>query len=315
MTHTQLSWNREVDQKQYHVRAVVRRQGAIDSISKGPSVQTFLATGALTFALVPDLTKPNAYHEAVKGCTYIIHSASPLPTTPGDLIASAVAGTQAILQAAEDTPSVKRVVITSSCAALRVYERRFPSHPANQAILSGRADEVPMTTAETTVPNQPPLPEDAAAFHRYDNSKIAAHNLVQKYAADHPSSHFSIISLAPGYVLGPEELTESKAEAFKGSNFTLGWLFEEMNIAPLMGGEDVAPLAEFVHLQDVVDCHVKALDVKKLPDHYRNFLLCSDGPTGPVIMDAVEIVKKGLPTEVAEGKIPFAGRFGKSSRN
>ena len=270
----------------------------------------------MTFTLVPDNSKPGAYRESVKDCSYIIHVASPLATSPGDLEFQAVAGNKAILEAAEATPSVKRVVFTSSTASLRPFERLFMDHPANQAIMSGKGDEVPALTAETKVPTQPPVSVDAPGFKRYDNSKIAATNLVREYGDAHISEvgKFSIVNLMPGWILGPEELARNKQEAFKGSNLILSWLFSELSVGPLFGrpeNEDVPLVSETVHLDDVVEAHVKALDIDKVPGKYRNFLLCSDSPTGPVMMDAEDIVRRELPQEVADGKIPFAGRLGR----
>lgn len=288
----------------------------MDTISRGPSIQKYLSNGALSFALVPDNTEPGAYLEPAKGCEYIIHVASPLATLPGDLVSQAITGNKAILEAAQATPSVKRVVFTASTASVRPFERLFLTHPANQAILSGRANEVPVLTAETKVPTQPPVPDDAAGFVRYVNSKIAATNLVREYRATHKSEndHFSIVNLMPGWVLGPEELARNKQEAFKGSNLILGWLFRELSLGPLYGlpaDEDVPLLSETVHLDDVVEAHVNALDIEKVPGQLREFLLCSEGPTGPVFMDAADIVRRELPQEVAEGKITFAGKIGK----
>ena len=117
----------------------------------------------------------------------------------------------------------------------------------------------------------------------------------------------------PGWILGPEELSYSKAEAFKGSNLILGFLFAEFTISPLFGlpmSEKPPLVSETVHLDDVVEGHVKALDEEKVKGRMRNFLMCSDSPTGPVLMDAVEILKRELPKEVEEGKIPFAGELG-----
>ena len=65
-----------------------------------------------------DLEKPETWKSAVKGCTRVIHVASPLPVEmPSDeqeLIRPAVAGVVNVLNAAVDEPSVKRVVLTSS---------------------------------------------------------------------------------------------------------------------------------------------------------------------------------------------------------
>ena len=242
--------------------------------------------------------------------------ASPLATASGDLVSQAVAGNKAILEAAEATSSVKRVIFTASTSSIRPFERMFKKHPANQAVMSGRGDEVPTLTAETKVPTQPPLSDSAPGFHRYINSKIAAINFVHEYATTQKSSptQFSIVNIMPGWILGPEELSQSKQVALKGSNLILGWLFFQLSLAPFLGlpaDEDAPLLSETVHLNDVVEGHIKALDTEKVPGQYRNFLLCSDTPTGPVIMDAAKIVRKELPQEVADGKIPFVGELGR----
>lgn len=294
----------------------MRNQASVDKIARGPSVQQYLSSKSLTFVIVPDNTVPDAYHEAARDSQYIIHVASPLPTMPGDLVSQAVAGNKAILEAAQATTSVKRVVITSSTSSIHPFERLFPTHPVNQAIMSGRSDKVPALTADTTVPTPAPVSVDAPGEHRYTNSKIAAANFVSEYAASDAfkTSHFSIVNIKPGWIFGPDELATNKQEAFKGSNFILSWLFMDMSLGPLLGlpaDEHPPMIAETVHLTDVVEAHVKALGTDKVRGNYLNFLLCSDGPTGPIMMDAVDIVKRDLPEEVAEGKIPFAGKLGR----
>jgi len=60
---------------------------------------------------------------AVKDCTYVIHVASPFPaenpTDEMEVIGPAVEGTKNVLEACAKTKGgVKRVVLTSSCAAI-----------------------------------------------------------------------------------------------------------------------------------------------------------------------------------------------------
>ncbi len=59
---------------------------------------------------------------AVSGCSHVIHVASPFPLeSPADeneLIRPAVQGTTFVLQACADAGTVKRVVLTSSVAAV-----------------------------------------------------------------------------------------------------------------------------------------------------------------------------------------------------
>jgi dihydroflavonol-4-reductase len=69
-----------------------------------------------------ELMSPGAYDAAVEGCERVIHLASPFAVTVGDpqrdLVDPAVEGSISVLEAAARTGTVKRVVLTSSMAAI-----------------------------------------------------------------------------------------------------------------------------------------------------------------------------------------------------
>ena len=70
-----------------------------------------------------DLMNEESWLNAVKGCTYVIHTASPVPNyVPSDeneIIKPAVNGTLFVLKACvQEGTLVKRVVLTSSVAAI-----------------------------------------------------------------------------------------------------------------------------------------------------------------------------------------------------
>ena len=104
----------------HDVRTTVR------SLAKEPAVRDTLArAGAktpdrLTF-VAADLNQDAGWAEAVAGCDYVQHVASPFPLAQpkdeNDLIRPAVDGTLRVLRAARDA-GVKRVVLTSSFAAI-----------------------------------------------------------------------------------------------------------------------------------------------------------------------------------------------------
>jgi len=104
----------------YRVRTTVR------SLSKADSVRATLNTGgadpgsALTF-VAADLTADEGWLEAVAGCDYVLHVASPfpigIPKDENELIIPAREGALRVLRAARDA-GVKRVVLTSSFAAI-----------------------------------------------------------------------------------------------------------------------------------------------------------------------------------------------------
>lgn len=81
----------------------------------------------LTVALVPDISQPDAFDEVVRahgqGLEYVQHTASPFhygwTDAKTELLDPAVEGTRSVLRAVQrHAPSVRRVVVTSSFAAI-----------------------------------------------------------------------------------------------------------------------------------------------------------------------------------------------------
>ncbi len=69
-----------------------------------------------------DLLAPESFAAAVAGCEYVLHTASPyvldVKDPQRDLVEPAVNGTRAVLAACKNAGDVKRVVVTSSMAAV-----------------------------------------------------------------------------------------------------------------------------------------------------------------------------------------------------
>jgi dihydroflavonol-4-reductase len=69
-----------------------------------------------------DLLKPNSYDEAFQDVQVVIHTASPFKLDIKDpqkeLVDPALLGTRNVLNSSNKSPSVKKVVLTSSCAAI-----------------------------------------------------------------------------------------------------------------------------------------------------------------------------------------------------
>jgi len=78
-------------------------------------------TGSIEY-FAADLMEPGSYAEATAGCELVFHTASPFTTAVSDpvkeLIEPAKLGTRNVLEQANASRSVKRVVVTSSCAAI-----------------------------------------------------------------------------------------------------------------------------------------------------------------------------------------------------
>lgn len=103
----------------YEVRTTVR------DLAREPEVRSRVASqveadGRLT-VLAADLSADDGWEDAVRGCDYVMHVASPFPPVqpqdPDELIVPAREGTLRVLRAALDA-GAERVVVTSSVAAV-----------------------------------------------------------------------------------------------------------------------------------------------------------------------------------------------------
>ncbi|KNC54969.1 nucleoside-diphosphate-sugar epimerase [Thecamonas trahens ATCC 50062] len=180
----------------YAVRGTVRSKTS----AKAMRVME-IATGAVTayvgdvvavdevFELVEaDLMHSDGWDAAVAGVAYVLHTASPFPVVmprdENELIRPAVAGVEHILAAAAKEPSIIRVVVTSSIAAIGAGHAKIAGVEAeySEADWSNTADDSPI---------------DA-----YAKSKTLAERAAWAFMDEHAPG-FDLVALCPGYVIGP----------------------------------------------------------------------------------------------------------------
>ncbi len=166
---------RELLENGYTVRAAVRSDRAQQQ------VEALFPDADLHFVRL-DLTSDAGWGEAMEGVDVLLHTASPFPGAqpkdPQDLIRPAVDGTLRALRAAQEA-GVKRVVLTSSCAAIykdAAKPRHQPSTRENWTDPEGKS-----TTA-------------------YEASKTLAERAAWQFVAQHPEIQLTTIN--PGVVLG-----------------------------------------------------------------------------------------------------------------
>lgn len=98
----------------YKLRISVRKESQIDTLRKLFSKHA----DQLDFVVIPDLSRPDAFTSALQDVTYVFHVASPMPGQgvdfEKDYLAPAVKGTTALLDAAKEVSTIKRVIIVSS---------------------------------------------------------------------------------------------------------------------------------------------------------------------------------------------------------
>ena len=103
----------------YEVRTTVRDLGREAEVREAVSAGG--QAGEKIAVLAADLTSDDGWDDAVAGCAYVLHVASPFPPVqpkdPDELIVPAREGTRRVLRAAF-AAGVKRTVVTSSVAAI-----------------------------------------------------------------------------------------------------------------------------------------------------------------------------------------------------
>ncbi|MFZ1398818.1 MAG: aldehyde reductase [Candidatus Promineifilaceae bacterium] len=160
-------------------------KGTVRSAAKAEKLRQTLRphsqhTHNLIFAEA-DLTSDAGWAEAMAGCNFVLHVASPLPTAEpkdeNELIRPAVEGTRRVLQAAHQA-GVRRVVQTSSVAA----------------IVHGHEQE--KVYDETDWTN---LANPVAA---YPKSKTLAEKAAWEFV-NQPEVTLELATINPSYVLGP----------------------------------------------------------------------------------------------------------------
>lgn len=165
----------------YEVRATVRDLGAV--WKRAYLVDLAEDTGGRLEFTEADLGSDAGWADAVAGCAFVLHVASPFPSTPPDdeneLIRPAVDGALRVLRACADETSVRRVVLTSSATA----------------IAYGHRDDEVRTEKDWTVV------ERSSA---YAKSKTLAERAAWDFVAGLPADRgLDLVVLNPGMVLGP----------------------------------------------------------------------------------------------------------------
>ena len=188
-----------------------------------------------TLSLFPaDLMERGGFDRAMAGCSIVFHTASPVLVRGVDdpvrqLIEPATRGTRNVLEAANRTPSVRRVVLTSSVSAI------YGDAVDMRRIEAGRFDESHWneTSSERHLP--------------YSYAKTEAERLAWRIAGK--QDRWDLVVVNPGLVLGPALDPRSSPESVQ--------LMRELGDGSLRLG--VAHI-EFgiVDVRDVAEGHLRA---------------------------------------------------------
>ncbi|OBI05692.1 diaminohydroxyphosphoribosylaminopyrimidine deaminase [Mycolicibacter heraklionensis] len=179
-----------------------------------------------------DLLDPGSFTEAMQGCQLVMHTASPfllgtIRDADRQLIRPALEGTRNVLGTVDQTPSVARVVLTSSVAA--IY--------GDNADMAGKTCFTEVDWNTTSTPEHQPYPYSKTVAER------AAWQIQQA------QQRWDLVTIHPSLVLGPSLTTASAS----GSMDTMRH-FIDMSMA--LG----APALQMgcVDVRDVARAHITA---------------------------------------------------------
>src|SRR5262245_9684016 len=100
----------------------VRVRGTVRAIHRADHLRKLTGAPELLDLVPADLLGARDFDRAVAGCDVVFHTASPYKVDVADpqrdLVEPAVSGTRHVMAACARTPSVRRVVMTSSGAAV-----------------------------------------------------------------------------------------------------------------------------------------------------------------------------------------------------
>ncbi|PWY82144.1 NAD(P)-binding protein [Aspergillus heteromorphus CBS 117.55] len=236
--------------------------------------------------VVSDMSKRESFKAVLQGVDFIFHLASPMPGSGSDVkkdyIEPAVNATESILYAALDFPQIQKVVIVSSILALTPV-----------TALGSKVVKVKDNTGEVIpVDLNAPFPDGVRGHGmKYAASKIFAHQATREFMKSH-RPHYALITLHPVFVLG-ENLLQTTPEEIHGMNALL-WAS--------INSEQPQIANAWVHVRDVADAHVKALETKIASG--TEFLLCRP----PVSWEGVaRFVKTEYPAVGCKLEGPFEG--------
>lgn len=180
-----------------------------------------------------DLLATGSYAEAMAGCELVFHTASPFTMSVKDprrdLVDPAVQGTRNVLETASQTASVKRVVVTSSCAAI------YGDNADVQKAPGGVLTEALWNTSSSLTHNP------------YAFSKVEAEKEAWRLAD--AQSQWDLVTINPSLVVGPGINPNATSESFN--------LVRQLGDGTLKSGAPRWGLG-VVDVRDVAEAHYQA---------------------------------------------------------
>ncbi|EPE09711.1 3-beta hydroxysteroid dehydrogenase [Ophiostoma piceae UAMH 11346] len=281
----------------YAVRGVVRSDKSIATLqSQSRLIAKSQGDGSLEFVVVPNFLDTDGITEAMNGVSVVVHIASPLATQPEDgdyehgIVAPAVSMVTVILEAAATTPSVRRVIITSSCVTLIPFEWNYA--PDSERLYT--ADDI----------NASPKKHHGSAMEAYWASKALARMATRNFVRER-NPQFDFVHLLPSVVIGPDTRLSADSRPCELTVEARGSVMAPALTASL--NSDFPFVGVPVHVHDVARAHIDAVNSSRVPGN-TEYILSSDTPDGvDWDRDIEAIARKYFASEVERKTLPLQG--------
>lgn len=221
--------------------------GTVRSESKGAHLAKLFNSSDFTYEIVPDITPEGAFDEALKKhpeVTVFLHTASPFhfnaTNVEEELLKPAVNGTKNALKAIEKYgPQIKKVVVTSSYAAVSTSEKEFDgSHTNNE----DSWNDISWEDAKKD------------PYMGYRGSKKFAEKAAWDYV-EQEKPKFIINYVNPSYVFGPQAFDSELKDNLNTSSEILNSFLKLKADAKVPGTR-----GGFVDVRDVAKAHIVAFE-------------------------------------------------------
>lgn len=190
-----------------------------------------------------DLLEEGSYTEAMQDCQVVFHTASPfinvVEDPQRDLVDPALNGTRNVLETVNGVPSVRRVVVTSSCAA--IYGDAVDCARAPGGILT---EDIWNTTSGIT-------------HNAYSFSKTLAERAAWDIA--NAQSRWQLTTINPSLVLGPALNARPTSESFN--------LIAQAGNGAMKSGVPKIEIGA-VDVRDVAEAHMRTAFIKDASGRY-----------------------------------------------
>lgn len=199
-----------------------------------------------------------------------------------DLSKPAHIGTLRILEAAEKAPSVKKVVLCSSLAAITTFDTCF-------------GDDINGVTynANSRTPDSYYEPIKPAPVEHYFAGKTWALNATDEFVKK--GLHFDVINIIPSSVLGRCEIATTPQELMATSN---------VRALAIAIGKELDPVpTSCVSVDDMAKLHIDVLNMKT--GKYHTF---GAGIQMSFEEEEAEVIRKHFPDAIEKGIFPMTGK-------